>query len=417
VHGIAASIALEDLYNISPTPNGLILRELILGLHLVTDHIFHFYQLTLPDYIDLARLEQYRGKDPRVAKLTQLFRNSPGTFSHSGAMDALDDTALTVEMGLGYVEAINVRKEAGSGLASLGGKVPFCHAILPGGVTTGVTADRLMKYAHALNETVDFIQRFYLPQALALAGEFKSYFRMGVSHGNFYGNAGFVLLKTPLYKAGVLRDGVVKSARFDQITEVLDSSYLGEDGNPQLDKKGAYSWVNALHYDGAPMEVGPLARLAVNRDEGFVQMLKPFKQKSVRSSVMTRLLARAYEADKICSYLQDLLSQYRFDESTINPIDMLAKPTGQGLGMSVAARGTLNHQMTVKEGKVTGYHLQSPSTWNFGPTAQGVRGTVEAALIGTKVQSVPGQKQQGSNLIEVGRIVRSFDPCLACAIH
>lgn len=418
VHGIAASIALEDLYNIAPTDNGLILRELILGLHLVTDHIFHFYQLTLPDYIDLARLEQYRGKDPRVAKLKQLFRNSPGTFSHNGAMDALGDTALTVEMALGYVEAINVRKEAGSGLASIGGKVPFCHAILPGGVTTGITGDRLMKYANALNQTNEFIQNFYLPQALALAGEFTPYFSMGRSHGNFYGNDGFSLLKSPLYKSGVLlAKGGSEPARFDRIAEVFDSSYLGQDGNPQLDKKGAYSWVNALHYEGAPMEVGPLARLAVNRDEGFMQMLKPFKQKTVRSSVMSRILARAYEAQKICNYLQDLLPHYQRDESTINSIDMLAKPTGTGLGMSIAARGTLNHQVTAKDGKVTGYRLQSPSTWNFGPTAQGKRGTVEEALVGTEVQPVPGKGTKGSDHVEVGRIVRSFDPCLACAIH
>ena len=148
-----------------------------------------------------------------------------------------------------------------------------------------------------------------------------------------------------------------------------------------------------------------------------MRMLKPFKQSSVRSSVMTRILARVYEAQKICNYLQELLPGYRLDEATINPVDMLAKPTGQGLGMSIAARGSLNHQVTAIDGKVTGYRLQSPSTWNFGPTAEGERGTVEAALIGTKVQKVSGKGQQGSDLIEVGRIVRSFDPCLACAIH
>src|SRR5210317_718601 len=62
VHGIAASIALEDLYGLKPTKNGFILRELILGLHLVTDHLFHFYQLTLPDYLDFSQLDKYRGK-------------------------------------------------------------------------------------------------------------------------------------------------------------------------------------------------------------------------------------------------------------------------------------------------------------------------------------------------------------------
>jgi hydrogenase large subunit len=37
-------------------------------------------------------------------------------------------------------------------------------------------------------------------------------------------------------------------------------------------------------------------------------------------------------------------------------------------------------------------------------------GPVEQALIGTKIKDE-------NNPFEIGRIVRSFDPCLACAIH
>lgn len=413
VHGIAASIALEDLYRLPPAANGLILRDLILGLHLVTDHIFHFYQLTLPDYIDLARLKLYRGKDVRVAKLDRIFGQSAGTFAAAGLADALTDTALTVELALGYVEATRIRKEAGSGLASLGGKVPFCHAILPGGLTTGITSDRLMNYAHALEQTADFIERTYLPQALALADHFRPYFAIGQAHGNFYGNGGFALLAQPLYTGGVLRaDGTREVARFAAITEHLDATYLSPDGTPQLDKAGAYSWVKALTYAGAPMEVGPLARLAVNRDAGFVQLLQRCGQDRVRSSVMSRILARAFEARKICRYLQELLPRYALGQPTMNPPDLLAKPSGAGLGMSLAARGPLNHQVISQDGKVTGYRLQVPSTWNFGPTVNGQRGTVEGALIGTPLQGA-----QGSGSVEIGRIVRSFDPCLACAIH
>jgi len=413
VHGIAASMAIEDLYQLTPTGNGLILRELILGLHLVTDHIFHFYQLTLPDYIDLSRLKQYRGKDVRVARLDQLFSNSAGTFTGAGFVDTLADTPLTIEMALGYAEATRIRKEAGSGLASLGGKVPFCHAILPGGLTTGISSDRLMNYANALQQTTDFIQRTYLPQAQALAEHFTPYFSIGQAHGNFYCNGGFSLLPTPLYKGGILRaNGSREAALFSRIEESVDASYLDQDGTPHYDKAGAYSWVRAMLYGGAPMEVGPLARLAVNNDAGFRTLLQRYDQNPLRSSVMSRILARAYEARKICQYLQELLPRYALDSPTMNPPDLLAKPTGSGLGMSLAARGALNHQVTTRDGKVTGYRLQVPSAWNFGPAVKGQGGTVEGALLGTRLQGTTG-----SGAIEIGRIVRSFDPCLACAIH
>lgn len=418
VHGIAACIALEDLYGLAPSTNGLVLRELILGLHLATDHIFHFYQLTLPDYLDLSLLQLYRGKDDRVARLDRLFRGSPGTFAATGHGDLLDDVDLTIEMALGYAEAIRVRKVAGSGLASLGGKVPFCHAILPGGLTTGITSDRLMHYASALEETRDFIQRYYLPQALALADRFSRYFSMGQAHGNFYDNGAFTLLGKPLYTAGVLRgDGRRAPADFQLIAERFDATFLDAAGNPAHDKAGAYSWVKAVTYDGQPMEVGPLARLAVNPDDGFMALLKPFKQTALRSSVMARILARAYEAHKICLYLQELLPRYQLDKPTINPPDMLAKPTGTGLGMSIAARGALNHQVTAVDGKVTGYRLQVPSAWNFGPTVQGRLGTVEQALVGTRLLAPPDKQGTEQRAVEIGRIVRSFDPCLACAIH
>jgi len=417
VHGIAASIALEDLYGLKPTENGLILRDLILGLHLVTDHIFHFYQLTLPDYVDFSLIGQYRGKDQRVAELNRIFKNSK-TFAPVKMIDAIEDVTLSIELALGYTEAIKVRKEAGSGLASLGGKVPFCHSILPGGLTTDVTSDLLMHYASALRQTTDFVNRTYLPQALALAENFNRYFSIGQSHGNFYGNNGFMLLEKPLYTAGVSRvkDGR-GPARFDQIEEVNDATFLDEAGHPQHNKASAYSWVKAMYYDGTPMEVGPLARMAVNDDADFMKLLRPFKQESIKSSVMSRILARAHEASKICTYLQQLLPRYQSGQPTINAPDMLAKPTGTGQGMSLAARGALNHQVTAKEGKVTAYQLQVPSTWNFGPTVKGVRGTVEQALVGTRIGSADGQEVAGKDAIEVGRIVRSFDPCLACAIH
>ncbi len=419
VHGIAACIALEDLYGLPPTSNGLILRELILGLHLVTDHIFHFYQLTLPDYTDFTLLQHYRGKDARVSQLDRLFRNSAGTFTSAGTADAIKDATLTIEMALGYAEAVTTRKQAGSGLASLGGKVPFCHAILPGGITTGITSDRLMNYANALVKTTDFVQRYYLPQALALAAHFDQYFTMGQAHGNFYCNGGFDLLQKPLYRPGVLRtSGGNEPVHFNKIEEIIDASFLDTTGKPEHGKPGAYSWVKAMLYDGEPMEVGPLARLVVNGDGDFAALLrKSFNQQTIRSSVMTRILARAFEANNLCRYLQELLPSYQLEGPTINVPDMLAKPTGTGQGMSIAARGALNHQITARDGKVTGYKLQVPSAWNFGPSVRGLSGTVEKALLGTRVQAQLKNGTPGSNAIEIGRIVRSFDPCLACAIH
>ncbi|MDY5912768.1 MAG: nickel-dependent hydrogenase large subunit [Inconstantimicrobium porci] len=52
-----------------------------------------------------------------------------------------------------------------------------------------------------------------------------------------------------------------------------------------------------------------------------------------------------------------------------------------------------------------------PSVWNLSPTdSNNVKEPVEMALIGTEINSI-------ENPVEIGRIVRSFDPCSNCACH
>ena len=52
-----------------------------------------------------------------------------------------------------------------------------------------------------------------------------------------------------------------------------------------------------------------------------------------------------------------------------------------------------------------------PSTWNASPRCENkYRGQYEESLIGAPVPDP-------DNPINVVRIIRSFDPCLACAIH
>jgi len=43
VHGVASVLALEELYKIEPPLNGKILRDILLGLHIITDHILPLY--------------------------------------------------------------------------------------------------------------------------------------------------------------------------------------------------------------------------------------------------------------------------------------------------------------------------------------------------------------------------------------
>jgi len=67
--------------------------------------------------------------------------------------------------------------------------------------------------------------------------------------------------------------------------------------------------------------------------------------------------------------------------------------------------------MRMRAGRITHYQIITPSAWNCSPRDdEGRRGPVEEALIGTPIEDF-------DQPIEVGRVARSFDPCLACAVH
>jgi len=81
------------------------------------------------------------------------------------------------------------------------------------------------------------------------------------------------------------------------------------------------------------------------------------------------------------------------------------------MGLTEAPRGAVGHWIEIKDKKIENYQLVVPTTWNAGPRDEkGVPGPMEQAITGTKIKDA-------DNPYEIVRIIRSFDPCLACAVH
>ena len=85
--------------------------------------------------------------------------------------------------------------------------------------------------------------------------------------------------------------------------------------------------------------------------------------------------------------------------------------TGAGTGFWEAPRGALYHSEKVSGGKIEGYQIIIPTTWNLAPINQnGEHGPIEQALIGCPV----GDIEKPINAL---RLVHSYDPCVSCAVH
>jgi [NiFe] hydrogenase large subunit len=167
------------------------------------------------------------------------------------------------------------------------------------------------------------------------------------------------------------------------------------------------------------MEVGPLARvlIAYNKNVSSVKTLvDSFLQDTSLTAVdlhstLGRAAARALETKVIADAMDGWLTSLNPNGEVLTTTTIPDTGTQQGFGLTEAPRGALGHWINIQNGKISNYQMVVPSTWNLGPRdSSGNRGPVEQALIGTPVADA-------SKPLEVLRIVHSFDPCLACAVH
>ena len=225
--------------------------------------------------------------------------------------------------------------------------------------------------------------------------------------------------------AGVVRSGRVEPLDATAITESIASSWYDGDraavplagrAEPVPGRDDGYSWVKSPRYRGEPCEVGPAARVRIGLELGdaaFQKLARDLLHEAGvgpedLSSVAGRHLARAIEARYLARALDGWLEALDRGEPIAAPFTI--PDEAEGCGLTCAPRGALGHWVRIADGKIRHYQVIAPTTWNASPRdGEGVPGPIEQALVGTRVT--------GDGLVEAGRIVRSFDPCLACAVH
>ena len=163
-----------------------------------------------------------------------------------------------------------------------------------------------------------------------------------------------------------------------------------------MQKQQAYSWIKAPRYLGTACEVGPLAR----------QILSGCYPNYI--SAMDRTMARVCETSKIASILSTLLDQVKPGISTQSRYELPQQ--AKGVGLIDTTRGALGHWIKINDRKIAFYQIITPSVWNLSTRNGKALGPSEFSLIGTQIRD-------SQNPVEIGRILRSFDPCVSCATH
>ncbi|MBU0754819.1 MAG: nickel-dependent hydrogenase large subunit, partial [Planctomycetes bacterium] len=299
------------------------------------------------------------------------------------------------------------------------------------GVPQTPTIDRILEYRTRLDKIATFVEETYIPDLVTAATAFPDYWEVGKGYDNFLSYGVFREEEATgenvrkYLPAGVVIDG--KYERFSQqhVSEFVGQSRFSSasgkhpyEGETVPDPKSGYSWLKAPRYQGRPMEVGPLARVVVGYHCPDTKWIKEEVDAVLASvglgvekvnSVLGRHLARGLESRWIARRALEWLNEVEVGGPPAKDFDLPEK--GQGYGLTEAPRGALGHWLQVEDYKIKKYQCVVPTTWNCSPRDdQGQPGPVEKALERTPVED-PEQP------LEAGRVVRSFDPCIACAVH
>ena len=438
VHQMASAKALDMAFGARVPEGGRLLRNLMMAAEYLYDHVLHFYHLSALDYIDILAVANYKGNDPgllaikdKLVKLVEAGDTYPLTPRYEPDEFTIKDPEVVLTLVSHYLKALEIQTKARHMGAIFGGRHPHYQSIVVGGVTQLPDAEKIARFRSLLVEVTDFIKNVYLPDVVAVGtGPLLPLAQAGIGGGhlNYLSYGAFELDdegKEQFFKPGVIKDGKFDSVEAfdpDKVTEsVTYSWYKGDkalhpyDGEtePDLEKKDAYSWVKAPRYDGKPMEVGPLARMLIMKDKTLMSLIT---DKGVKPGAVARHAARAIEtallADAMFEWLDQLIEAAGKPDFKIHDTEHWEVPdTARGQGFYEAPRGALGHWLSIKGGKIENYQAVVPSTWNASPRDENnVRGQYEESLIGVPVPDT-------NNPINVVRVIRSFDPCLACAIH
>jgi hydrogenase large subunit len=393
-HAYASTAALEDALNINPSEIAYIIRDIIHGTEFLQNHIRQFYLFTVPDFVKLPEISSIYQINPKDLRLPN---------------------NLNKRVQNNYIESLQYGRMSHEALAVLGGKAPHNHGIFVGGMNDNINASQLIKLKSSFQAIKEFVINNMIEDAYTIAEYYKDYFNKGAGYGNFmsYGLYNQAYEKSSAYvDPGVLMNKKLYAFEDSKISENIYSSwYEGKaleniPGDKTIDenvfKEQAYSWIKAPRYQGYPMEVGPLARMFISGkyNNGI--------------SAMDRMLARVIETKLIIEImgkkierLQELIKNKDFNARVSYDIPMTAK----GKGLIDTTRGSLGHWINIEDKKIMNYDIITPSGWNLSPQdSKGVKGVLEKALIGTTIENT-------EHPAEIGRIVRTFDPCVSCATH
>jgi F420-non-reducing hydrogenase large subunit len=372
-HHVAAVKALEDAYDVTPPPLALRIRELLLLGQLIQNQATSVFVFTMPDRLGLTSI-----------------------FEH-----AKDRQSEEVRAGIAG-RALKVRM-TGTDLISLAGG-QFIHPVkaVVGGVTSGIDSEEASAMRARLEEA--------LPVACEL---FDSYWESSLAMRDRIGTWGD---DAPAHYIAAVDD--CRPNYDGDLIRVMDPDGKMCDRFPARDFRDYltledtdYSYADCTSYQGEVMRANSLARINMAEQLGTPradQYLAHFRESFGRPAhaILLYDLSRGIELVYGLERAIEILAEPLDNEDTDIPY---TPRDGDGYGLVEAPRGPLIHHYHIEEGLVTQAEFIIPTMHNVLAIERALRVAAERYIDAEKVDMELERA--------VGRVVRAFDPCIACATH
>jgi quinone-reactive Ni/Fe-hydrogenase large subunit len=399
-------------------------------------------------------------------KVAKFAKNPQGLGPFANAYWGHKTFRLTPEQNLialsHYLKALEIQRTAAQMMAIFGAKQPHPQSLAVGGVTCVMdllNPARMGEYLVKYQAIADFVNNAYYADIVMAAEMYKTESSvmkpMGVK--NFMAHKEFMIGREEyLFDSGIIMNGDLSKVfeiDEDKITEeathswykddapqhpyegttnpnytgFIDGQSVGPDGkmtdSKMINEKEKYSWIKSPRYNGEPMEVGPLASILVGYAKGNKKVQAVVNEFLAKTGIPAaalfstlgrtagRMLQAKLVADNALVAFNNLIENLKVDQETCATYVIDKDKEYKGRGIGDVPRGMLSHWIRIKNGVVENYQAVVPSTWNAGPMdSKGAKGPYEADLIGLKIEDL-------TQPLEIIRIIHSYDPCIACAVH
>ncbi len=372
-HHVASVKALEDAYGVTPPPLAGTIRELLLLGQLIQNQATSLFVFTMPDRLGVESI------------------------FHLSTEEANKKVQFNIAR-----KALMVR-QLGTDLITLAGG-QFIHPVkaVVGGVSSGVDPEKAAAFQQRIVEA--------LPTSCELV---DAYWDISLRMKDRIGTWGddqpaYYITSTsevkPNFNSASIRviapDG--SDAGTYSAAEFYDATVFEETD---------YSYAGRTSFNNGVMRANSLARANMTRvmgtflADGYLTRLRS-EFGNPAHPILLFDLCRGMELVYALERAAELLGESLADEDTDVPY--LPKD-GEGWGLVEAPRGPLIHHYVVENGKIAVGEFIIPTVHNMLAIERALRVAAERYIT---EDSVNMELEKA-----VGRVVRAFDPCIACATH